>query len=295
MRYQEAAQGNWGSMLETATVKVDTEMLPMGDGHKLFLRSWRTDSSDILLVLHGLGAHSGWFIDLGNSLAARNLTIYALDHRGFGRSDGPDGHIDNYRTYIQDIASLVTEIQQRHPGARIFVLGHSMGGIFATHFAALHGQMLAGVIFLNPWIQDTTQLPLGDTLSILLGGLLKSRRTWRTPGGHENMTANPEAVRMLEADPFWRRSFTATFLVQILFMRLAVLKLAKNITIPALVLQATTDKAVRASATRSFYEALGSTDKTWISYDNYYHDTELEDDHTQLDTDIVNWIQRQPS
>ncbi len=292
MRYQEEAQGNWGSMLETATVKMGTEMLTMGDGHKLFLRSWRTDSSNVLLVLHGLGAHSGWFIDLGNSLASRHLTIYAVDHRGFGRSDGLAGHIDNYHTYTQDIAAIVTEIRTRHPTSRIFVLGHSMGGIFATHLAAQYGQMLAGVIFLNPWVQDTAQLPMRDTLSILLGGLLKSQRAWRTPGGHENMTANPEAVRMLEADPFWRRSLTATFLVQILFMRLAVLKLAKKITLPALVLQAETDKSVRASATRTFYEALGSSAKTWVSYTSYYHDTELEDDHSQLDDDIVSWIQQ---
>ncbi len=129
MRYQQDAPGDWGSMQETEAVKTATEVLVTTDGCKLFLRSWQTDSSDVLLLLHGLGAHSGWFIDMGNELAARDVTVYAMDHRGFGRSEGLAGHIDNHQTYVEDIAFIVSEIRKRHAQARIYLLGHSMGGI----------------------------------------------------------------------------------------------------------------------------------------------------------------------
>lgn len=290
MLYQKNAPGDWGQMRDTDTARTATEMLALADGCKLFLRSWKTGSPDVLLILHGLGAHSGWFIDMGNQLASRGLTVYAGDHRGFGRSEGLPGHIDDYHTYVKDIHAIVTEIRKRHPGGRIYLLGHSMGGIFAAHFAAQYGSMLAGVIFLNPWVQDRIPVPLGTMLAILVTGIFKSKRAWHGAAGVEAMTANPEAIQILEADSYWRRAETASFLVQILWMRLATLRKAAHITLPALVLQAEADKTLVLAASHKLYEALASTDKTWKTYPGYAHDSEFEADRLQMDNDIAAWI-----
>lgn len=290
MLYQQNAPGDWGQLQGTSDIITATEELVTPDACKLFLRSWKTDSSDVLLILHGLGAHSGWFIDMGNSLASRGLTVYAMDHRGFGRSGGPSAYIDDYHTFIEDIHFVVDEISKRNPDGRIFVLGHSMGGIFATYFAAKYADMLTGVIFLNPWVQDTTHVPPLTTLLVLLGGLFKSQRYWQVAGGTEVMTTNPEAIQMLDADPLWGRRQTASFLFQIFLMRSAIVQQAKHITIPALVLQAEQDKSVVAPASHKLYEALGSSDKTWKTYSGYGHDSEFEYDRSQMDSDIVSWI-----
>lgn len=295
MLYQTDAPGDWGRMHTTPQVQTTTETLSMIDGCKLFLRSWRTEGRAVLLLMHGLGAHSGWFIDIGNELAARGLSVYAVDHRGFGRSEGLAGHIERADQYITDLAAVLEEIRRRHSNGgnqvRFYVLGHSMGGIFATHLAAKHGELLDGVIFLNPWVQDSSKVSLSMTLGVFGGGLRRSRRLWRTPGGTENMTTNPEAVKMLETDPYWRRDLTANFLLQIFRMRLQVLNLARGITVPTLVIQAEQDKAVVPAASHKLYQALGSRDKRWHTYSTYAHDTELEADRTQLDHDIVEWIQ----
>lgn len=291
MRYQPDAVGDWGRTQSSETINVSTEMLMMADASKLFLRSWQTDSNDVLFILHGLGAHSGWFIDMGNELAARGLNVYTMDHRGFGRSEGLAGHIDSYHIYVEDAVAIINEIRKRNPLARIYLLGHSMGGIFAAHIVAKHPDLLSGVLFLNPWIEDNSRLPIITTLRILVGGLFKSRRAWRVAGGHEAMTTNPEAIQMLQADTFWRRTQTSSFLIQILQMRMAVMGLAKSITLPALVMQVEEDKSVVLAASRKFYDALGSSDKTWKSYPGYSHDTELEDDRLLLDNDIAGWVQ----
>ncbi len=265
-------------------------MLTMADASKIFLRSWQTDSNDVLLILHGLGGHGGWYIDMGNELAARGLNVYTIDHRGFGRSEGLAGHIDSYHLYVEDTATIIAEIRKRHPLGRIYLLGHSMGGIFTAHIAAKHSDLLAGVLFLNPWIEDYSRLPASTTLRILFGGMFKSRRIWQVSGGHEFMTTNPEAIQMLQADTFWRRTQTASFLIQILQMRQAVVRQAKSITLPVLIMQVEEDKSVVPAATRKFYDALASSDKTWKSYPNYSHDTEFEADRSLLDNDIVDWV-----
>ncbi len=290
MRYQPDAVGDWGQGQTSETVNVSTEMFTLADTSKIFLRSWLTESNDVLLILHGLGAHSGWFIDMGNELAARGLNVYTMDHRGFGRSEGLAGHIDSYHLFVEDTAAIINELHKRHPLGRIYLLGHSMGGIFTAHIAAKHADLLAGALFLNPWIEDSSRLPVMTTLRILFGGMRKSRRAWQVAGGHEAMTTNPEAIQMLQADTFWRRTQTSSFLVQILQMRLAVMKLAKSITLPALILQAEEDKSVLITGTRKFYDALASSDKTWKSYPGYAHDSELEADRSLMDNDIVAWI-----
>ena len=67
-------------------------------------------SAPTLALLHGLGAHSGWFNDMANSLNAAGLHVYVPDHRGFGRSEGERGHTRDWRTYVADTSALLDEI-----------------------------------------------------------------------------------------------------------------------------------------------------------------------------------------
>ncbi len=290
MLYREDAPGQWGSMQAPAHGQVVTEHVEMKDGTHLFLRSWLVDSPHVLLIMHGLGGHSDWYIDMGNQISAQNINVYAMDHRGFGQSAGDRGHVSAYRTFVEDIAALIATIKARHEHAHLSILGHSMGGIFATYVAAAYPQLLASVIFLNPWVRDTVRLPASVTAAILLGGITGSRRLWQPPGGPEAMTTNEDAIRMLNADPLWQRQQSPTFLLQIQRMRSGILRQAERIHIPALVLQAEADRVVVPAATRQLYDHLGSADKTWIGYPGYEHDSQFERDRTRLDNDIVSWI-----
>jgi alpha-beta hydrolase superfamily lysophospholipase len=290
MLYQKDAPGDWGQLRESHSVTTTNEHIVMADGCKLFLRMWRTEAADVVLILHGLGGHGGWYIDMANELASRDLTIYTIDHRGFGRSEGLAGHVDAYQTFVTDIAMVLTEIRKRHPAARIYLLGHSMGAIFATYVAAAHQELLAGVIYLNPWVEDSSHLSPGKTLAILVGGIFKSRRAWQVANDQLSMTTNPEAREMLLADTYWQRTQTASFLIQILQMRLSILKHAKKIIVPTLVMQAENDKAVLTSGSRKLYETLASNDKIWQTYPDYAHDSEFEADRTQMDKNIAAWI-----
>jgi alpha-beta hydrolase superfamily lysophospholipase len=290
--YRPEACGDWGEMRAFGQITLTTDRFVMADGTTLFYRSWLIPGAPVLLILHGLGAHSGWFIDMGNALAMRGLTVYALDHRGFGRSDGPRGHIVNYRVFLQDIQTVLDLLHQRHPTLPIFVLGHSMGALFAVYTAARECSRLAGVILLNPWIKDTARVSPIVLLKVIFAGLLRLPIRYRLAGGPEVMTTNPEAIALLQNDPYWVRAETASFFFQISLMRVGVLHQARSVHIPALVLQAERDLAILPAASRKMYEQLGSTDKTWKTYPAYAHDAEFEADRQALDDDIAAWVQQ---
>ncbi len=288
--YQVGAEGHWGVFGPRDGIATAEDWLPMNDGTRLFYRCWRTAGPATLLILHGLGAHGGWFLDMGGELAARGLNVWVVDHRGFGRSEGPRGHVTDYRRYLQDIDTVVDAIRTAQPETKLFVLGHSMGGIFATHYAAAHPEKLAGVLLMNPWVKDQGKVALGTMLAVLFRGITKSPRPYQLAGGPEVMTTNPEAIKMLNADPIWVRAESAAFFWQILQMRNKLLGLAAKIQLPVLVLQAGQDTSVVASASEDAYRRFGGSDKTWKTYPTYAHDSEFEADRSALDNDIAAWI-----
>lgn len=299
-KYQPKNAGDWGTptAVEGGSYGADTFALP--DGTPLYFRFWQAPakapdaSAPVLVLLHGLGAHTGWFIDMGNELNARGVSVYMPDHRGFGRSEGARGHVADWRIYPRDTAAFLDEVQRRAPGAPLFVLGHSMGGRFALYVAADDAKSkrnrLAGLILVNPWVTEVSTMPVGKQVGILLGGMRKSDKIVDYNYDVNGMTANPDAHQLLRSDPNWVRQQSASFLYQVgLRMRGALLKQAKAALCPTLVLQADDDKVLVVRRTRKMYDVLGARDKTYKTYPGFAHDFEFEPGRAVLDEDIALW------
>lgn len=293
-KYAPERAGDWGvPVMEQSGYTTST--LAMRDGTQIFYRRWQgAGNAPVLVLMHGLGAHSGWFIDMGNELHARGLTVYAVDHRGFGRSGGPRGHVRDGSIYPRDLVAFLESVRQQQPNSPVFVLGHSMGAIFALYLAAEDAArpkpLLDGLILMNPWIDDQTKVSAGQVAGIVFSGMAGSPRHVKAAGGTETMTTNPEAISMLNADDKWVRTQSASFLYQITRMRMATIKRARVTRLPALVIQCEQDRAVISAASRRMFDALASTDKTWKTYANFGHDVEFEPERAILDDDIAQWI-----
>ncbi len=291
-KYAAERVGDWGV---PAAASYQTGTFAAPDGVKLFYRRWLdNDTAPTLVLLHGLGAHSGWFIDMGEELHARGLTVFAIDHRGFGRSDGPRGHVRDGLVYPRDITAFLTQVRAERPASPLFILGHSMGAIFALHVAAADASqpqpLLNGVALMNPWVADTSKVSPVAVAGLILTGMMGSAKPFAGAGGTETMTTNPEAIAMLNADSYWVRAESAAFLYQITRMRLAVMSRARQVRAPALVIQCEADRAIKPAASRQMYDALGSADKTWTTYPDFAHDCEFEPGRAVLDDDLAQWI-----
>jgi alpha-beta hydrolase superfamily lysophospholipase len=102
-------------------------------------------------------------------------------------------------TFPADVSALLDEIGRREANSKLFALGHSMGGIFITYAAAEDAKRaaprLSGIIAMNPWIKNVTNLSLGNTFSVLFGGMRGSSRHVIYPYDVSTMTKNLEAQR----------------------------------------------------------------------------------------------------
>jgi len=296
--YRPENLGDWGAPQAVAGGSYGTDTLAMADGVKIFFRYWQAHDpqAPVLVLLHGLGAHTGWFIDMGNSLNARGLTVYMDDHRGFGRSEGPRGHVRDATIYPRDIAEFLNEVQKRQPGAPLFLLGHSMGGIFATYVAVADGaggqSRLRGLILVNPWIQDVVKVPATTVIPGIIAGMFGSAKPFALKPDTTLMTTQVEATELLKADTYWVRNQSKAFLYQVSRLRLALPRRAGQVRLPALVMQTEGDRTLSQAATRRFYERLASADKTYTTYPAFGHDFEFEPGRAILDDGLADWIMR---
>jgi alpha-beta hydrolase superfamily lysophospholipase len=78
--------------------------------------------------------------------------VYAPDHRGHGRTDGPTGTVADGEAITTDLHDVAVAAQAEHPGLPVVLIGHSMGGLIATRYAQRFGDELAALVVSGPVI-----------------------------------------------------------------------------------------------------------------------------------------------
>lgn len=112
-----------------------------GDGVRLRATRWPAGQGVPVLLLHGLASSRRFWDLVIPSLVAAGLPVLALDQRGHGDSDRPDGPYDG-ATVTRDVRTALDAVGL----SRVVVVGHSWGASTALRLAAEHpGRVLAAV------------------------------------------------------------------------------------------------------------------------------------------------------
>ena len=76
----------------------------------------------------------------------KGYAVYALDHRGHGRSDGERIKVDDFHDYVTDLKTFFNIVRKENPKRKIFLIGHSMGSAISLAYTAEYQQELAGLV-----------------------------------------------------------------------------------------------------------------------------------------------------
>jgi alpha-beta hydrolase superfamily lysophospholipase len=146
-------------MLREVNVNETVELLAMSDGFKLFARRWAPlgEAVKTVVCIHGLGGCSGCFKRVGVSLATKGMDVWGFDLRGFGNSkeaDVPRGDTKNFGRHLQDIDEAIQAIRGVSNCPKLFLLGHSLGGLYVLWYGATYPEAVNGLVLAAPSVEN---------------------------------------------------------------------------------------------------------------------------------------------
>lgn len=244
--------------------------------YRIYYQRWLPEGPPraVLLVAHGYAEHSGRYTNLVNYFLPLGYAVYALDHRGHGRSDGERVQVDSYEDYLTDLKTFFDLVRAEQPALPIYLVGHSMGAAISTAYAARYQQELAGLI--------------------LSGGGINTDKAPPRPAGmdlSQMLSRDPAVAAAYVNDPLVYRgpapSGRASALLQ---MREQLPALVGRITLPILVMAGAASPLGDGPRSQALFAAVGSAAKTLCLYPDLLHEIFNEPEHPQVFADMERWL-----
>ena len=263
-----------------------------GSSH-LYRRSWLPEepAGAAILLVHGLGEHSGRYEHLARHCTARGFAVHAIDHYGHGKSDGHPGYVERFSVYLDGAAALLDEVQAAHGDAPVFLLGHSMGGLIAATLLLERQDAFRACVLSGPAFRSD-QEPPGFVMAFvrLLAAIVPTVPILGLdPAG---VSRDPEVVRDYVADPLVHHGkLTARLIAQMSLAMRHALAQANRIRLPLLVLHGDADVLTSPAGSQALYEAVGSDDKTLKLYPGLYHEIFNEPEKDAVLADMTTWLE----
>ena len=277
-------------MTTTTTTAMHEERIEGTGGIRIFVRSWRPETTPrgVVVICHGVKSHSGYYLWTAEQLVARGLSVYALDLRGRGHSDGERFYIETFDDYLNDVDAVMKLARSREPGLPVYLLGHSAGGVVSCVYTLEHQSELAGLICES----FAFQVYAPDFALAVLKGI-----SHIAPHAHvldlktRDFSRDPKAIEAMETDPLIAHEVQPTRTVAQLALADERLKREfPQMTLPVLILHGTADKVTKPSGSQLFFDTAGSTDKTLKMYEGHAHDLLNDVDKEQVMRDITAWL-----
>ncbi|KAH7571165.1 hypothetical protein JRO89_XS05G0262300 [Xanthoceras sorbifolium] len=124
------------------------------NGLQIFCKSWMPKRiKGALFFCHGYGDTCTFFFEgIARYIAASGYGVYALDHPGFGLSDGLHGYISKFDDLVNNVIETYTKIKGRPELRSVprFIMGQSMGGAVTLKVHLKEPREWDGVILVAP-------------------------------------------------------------------------------------------------------------------------------------------------
>jgi alpha-beta hydrolase superfamily lysophospholipase len=238
------------------------------DGVTHFLWRWNPDTTmpakkDIaVLLLHGFTAYGGAYTMAGVPMSKGGYTVFGLDYRGHGLSDGNRGDSPGKDIWIGDIANAVKYIKTLG-FTKVVVLGHSLGVASAICVADSVHNEIAGLILLSGAYEGRKGLTTPPTFfqqaKILSSAIFRPSYP-AVEYYRKGMTVTP--------DTLFNFRYTLRFLTM---LDVKKLRLPPTLNIPVLVGVGDKDELFEIDKVKDFYNLVPGDKKQFLVMKNATH------------------------
>lgn len=282
-----------GSVRKHAQVTAQTRLLHAADGTALSVTDYLLPHADLrgsVVIMHGLGEHSGRYRHVAEFLNQCGLAVRCYDHRGHGKSGGARGDVIYGDPIIQD-AQIVIEDFAAHFQDPPFLLGHSMGGLFAARLALAGVAELRGLILSSPALAIRL-FPIERRMLALLHAVAPS---FGVPNGLSPrfLSHDADVVRAYRRDPFVHSRISPRLLRSMLAAIEFCGAHAAELAVPTLMVVAGDDRLVDRAGSQRFFEAAPKGMVQLKVYEDLYHEVFNEPEAPTVFDDLRSWLEKQ--
>lgn len=266
--------------------------LTSADSTQLWFRCWEPDNTNIkacILLIHGLGEHSGRYNEWAERFCHNNIAVCAADYRGHGLAKGKRGHASALEVLMDDIEASFSEASKLFPGIPVILYGHSLGGNLTLNFYLKRKPHINGLIITSPFLRQYHQPHevlkyIAHGLSLVLPFITVNNRIKPEQLSHDN-----KYVTDHNHDHLLHNRISFKLFTEASVSGENIIKQAYRINHPLLLMHGSKDTVTSHKASLQFSRNTGPffTVKIW---EGLFHELHNEPSKDEVFSFIMNWI-----
>lgn len=275
----------------------------------IYARSWGipVESKACCLLIHGLGAHSGWFEAFSRRLKTRGIYSLAPDLNGFGNNHNK---FETNEDWLKTILVAYAELVRQAAGKPLILVGNSMGALLALELLRHLNQQenLAllqtgnsaslplpdGVILMAPGFSGhPNTFTLKYQIVSLIQSFLDREKQIDLPYGVRDFIRDEKTAYWIENDPLLQLRLPGNVLLNLLKLTQSLKSSKLSLPCPLMLYMAGMDKIVDNEESKRFYMQIQAPTKSSYEFGQAYHDLTLDPCVEDLSASILDWVNAQ--
>ncbi|KWX24125.1 lysophospholipase [Mycolicibacterium wolinskyi] len=245
----------------------------------------------VVVLSHGYAEHAGRYHHVAQRFGAAGLIVYALDHRGHGRSGGKRVYLRDMSEFVGDFRTLVGIAAAEHPALKRFVLGHSMGGGIVFAYGVEYPDEYAAMVLSGPAVHAQDGLsPVLVVAAKVLGKIAPGLPVEKLDA--DAVSRDPEVVAAYKADPLvYQGRLPAGIARALIGVGQTMPQRASALGVPLLVVHGEKDRLIPVAGSRLLVECVAVEDVHLKVYPGLFHEVFNEPEKAVVLDDVTSWIE----
>ncbi|MDH5413953.1 MAG: lysophospholipase [Flavobacteriaceae bacterium] len=247
----------------------------------------------VVLLVHGMGEHSGRYANfVVPKLLENNVSVITYDQYGHGKTQGKKGHNPGFDALLDCVEIMLMQAKDIFNNVPYFLYGHSMGGNVVLNYILRRKNDLIGAIATSPFLRLAFTPPKWQ---LILGKLLQKIAPATTiPSGLEVKAISRDHMEVQKYlnDPLVHDKISPNYSITMINTGEWLIKNAKKLNKPLLLLHGTGDRLTSFKASQEFYKNSNSNASLKL-FEKGYHELHNDICKEEMIETIVQWIKTQ--
>ncbi len=239
-----------------------------------------------MLIVHGIGEHSGRYEHVGSFFADRGVDTLSYDLRGFGQSGGRRAFVKSFDQYLDDVEALLE--LRRAAGLPVVLMGHSLGGLVVTTYLVSDRPQPDLAIISAPALH--AEVPKWQKVVAPVLGRILPKQHIPSEIDAEMLSRDVAVQKAYVDDPLVIAGATAGLGHEIFSAMETTSSKLDRIRVPAYVLHGAEDQLVPVDASEALGRLPNVTRKVW---DGLRHECLNEPEQDEVLAAIGVWLDQQ--